>query len=556
MVNRNLFSNQAVVARTVPAATTMNDGGGVAYDADPRYALALYGCTGTFHQTFYATDKQHLDRVQALLAQIDDPMLIAKVAVYGRKKAFMKDVPAYLLAHLTAKSNPRTNPRGDEYAAAFQKALPLVLDNGKMLSTYSQMLFSRATGRRSGGTRVQRALRKWFDDRTDEQLFHSSIGISNPSLEDVIRMVRPKAKTPSREALYKYFLGNTSEEKGYRAGDLPELVKQVEAFKKDPEHAPIPDVSFQLLSSFTMGKKQWTEIALNAPWQTLRMNLNTFGRHGVFEDKEVVVRLANKLQDEMAVGRSKVFPYQILVAYLNTREGLPPVLSHALHNAMEIATRNVPVFEGRLVICPDVSVSMSDPVTGTQKVEKNGRTTEIRSKVRCIDAAALMTACILRKNPEARVIPFCGEAVNLQRRGVHLEPQDTIMTNAQKLSGLLGGGTNCAAPLELLCAEGARIDGVLFASDYESWMQSQFYTSMGTAATPMALAWAILKSRNPNAKIICNDLTPKTNLQLNLDPSALMVGGFSDEVFNIASKWIGGKLTANQWLGEIEAIEL
>jgi 60 kDa SS-A/Ro ribonucleoprotein len=231
-------------------------------------------------------------------------------------------------------------------------------------------------------------------------------------------------------------------------------------------------------------------------------------------------------------------------------------LVQALHNAMEIATRNVPVIEGDIVICPDVSGSMGSPITGQKKVGKKMMT--VATKVRCVDVAALMTACLLRKNPSARVLPYEGEVVDLKRRGIYLEGRDTIMTNAQKLASIHGGSTNCAAPLNQLVKEGAHVDGVIFISDYESWQNSEafFQEPQYHGRTEMAVSWAKLQAKNKNAKLICNDVTPTVNIQVNPNPNVLLVGGFSDEVFNVAHLFLGGKLAKEQWLQQIEAIEL
>ncbi|MFX6246379.1 RNA-binding protein, partial [Acinetobacter baumannii] len=80
---------------------------------------------------------------------------------------------------------------------------------------------------------------------------------------------------------------------------------------------------------------------------------------------------------------------------------------------MEIALANVPVLEGAVVVCPDVSGSMSSPVSGMRA----GGT----SAVRCIDVAALLAAAIVRKNPAACVLPF-------EQRVVHcpLVPHDKV----------------------------------------------------------------------------------------------------------------------------------
>ena len=70
---------------------------------------------------------------------------------------------------------------------------------------------------------------------------------------------------------------------------LPELVKQYEKFKRNtnPGKVAVPDVPFQMLTSLPLTAKDWRQIARTASWQMTRMNLNTFLRHGVFEDAEM-----------------------------------------------------------------------------------------------------------------------------------------------------------------------------------------------------------------------------------------------------------------------------
>ncbi len=116
---------------------------------------------------------------------------------------------------------------------------------------------------------------------------------------------------------------------------------------------------------------------------------------------------------------------------------MPPTIREALQDAMEIAIQNVPRIEGKVYVCPDVSGSMHSPVTGVRK----GATTAVR----CIDVAALVAAAVLRKNPQAEVIPFESDVVR-----VNLNPRDSVMTNAQRLASLPCGGTNCSAPLRHL----------------------------------------------------------------------------------------------------------
>jgi len=166
--------------------------------------------------------------------------------------------------------------------------------------------------------------------------------------------------------------------------------------------------------------------------------------------------------------------------------------------------------------------------------------------VRCIDVAALTAAALLRANREARVLPFEQRVVE-----VELSARDSIATNAAKLAAVGGGGTNCAAPVERLVAEGAKVDLVVFVSDNESWIDHR--TGRGT---PLMQAFAKLKRLNPAVRLVCIDLQPGATTQAAERPDILTVGGFSDAVFDIVGRFAGGTLGVDHFVGEIEAIDL
>lgn len=217
------------------------------------------------NHTFYASDEDQLNAVLTVAsdASIDDEF-IAKTAVYAREKGFMKDMPALLCAILAARKSP-----------LLETVFPRVIDNAKMLRNFVQIVRSGVTGRKSFGSVVRRLIRNWFEQRTDAQLFTGSIG-NKPSMADIIKMVHPRPTSPEREAILAYLIG-----KPYKMELLPPVVRQFEQFKAG-ETTEVPNIPFQFLTSLNLSTNQWTEIARHASWQTTRMNLNTFARHGVF----------------------------------------------------------------------------------------------------------------------------------------------------------------------------------------------------------------------------------------------------------------------------------
>jgi len=524
MANKNLF--KTVRGLFTPKANTINEAGGTTYKLSPKAALAQYSATGCFSQTFYADASEQLEKVLALAKELDAEF-VAKTAIYAREKGFMKDMPALLVAVLSTKDKD-----------LFEKTFPRVIDNGKMLRNFVQIMRSGAVGRKSLGSLPKRLVREWFESRKAETVFKQSVGQS-PSFADVLKMVHPKPKDAEREALYGWFIGRE-----INADKLPEIVKQFEKFKNG-DALEVPKVPFQMLTALPISTKEWTEIARNAAWQMTRMNLNTFQRHGVFADKEMVELIANRLRDREAIKHAKVFPYQLLMAYkmAEANAQIPREITEALQDAMEIATENVPQIKGKVYVFPDVSGSMHSAVTGYRQ----GAT----SAVRCIDIAALVAACVLRKNPTAEVIPFESDVVKIA-----LNPRDSIMTNADKLASLPCGGTNCSAPLRELNRHKSKGDCLIYVSDNESWIDTPVHGRFGGSGTETMKQWNEFKSRNAEAKLACIDIQPYAHTQAQERADILNIGGFSDQVFTLVSEFANGNLTAEHWVGVIEKVEV
>jgi 60 kDa SS-A/Ro ribonucleoprotein len=515
MANKTLFQT---FAGKLTQADTVNEAGGKAFAFTPRHALAQYAVTGCLNGTFYATAETQLERVLEL-ASAAGPDFTAKVAVYARERGHMKDMPALLCAALSVLD-----------AEKLKAVFPRVCDDGKMLRNFVQIVRSGVVGRKSLGSVPKKLVQHWLESRTDEQIFRASVGQS-PSLADVVKMVHPRPATPQRAALYGWLL-----DRKHDAAVLPDCVKSFEAFKRG-ETRDVPEVPFQMLTALTLGRTEWTEIARRAPWQMTRMNLNTFARHGVFEDRAVTRLVAERLRDASNVRRARVFPYQLMVAYSQADASVPAGVREALQDAMEIALEKVPQIEGRVVVCPDVSGSMQSPATGVRK----GST----SAVRCIDVAALVAAALVRKNAGAEVLPFSDDVVP-----VRLNPRDSVMTTAKALASLPSGGTNCSAPLRDLNRRNARADLVVMVSDNMSWMHNHG----GGRSTATMMEWETFRRRNPRARLVCLDIQPCASTQAKEREDVLNIGGFSDAVFEMLATFAKGELNADHWVGEIDSL--
>jgi 60 kDa SS-A/Ro ribonucleoprotein len=170
----------------------------------------------------------------------------------------------------------------------------------------------------------------------------------------------------------------------------------------------------------------------------------------------------------------------------------------------------------------------------------------VTSKMRCIDVAALVASAIMRKNPDAEIVPF-DTSVHTHR----LNPLDSIMTNAKTLAGFGGGGTNCSIALQHLNQKRAKGDLVIYVSDNESWVDSSRYRSTATMKE-----WNDFKVRNPQAKMVNIDITPNGTTQAHDREDILNVGGFSDQVFDVIARFMELGNNKDLWIKAVEAVQL
>ena len=167
-----------------------------------EHALTQLAATGCFNGTYYAAAETQLDELRKLIDQVDDNVFLAKLAVYWRERAFMKDMPAALLAALSKRDSQ-----------LMHKVFDRVVDNGRVLRTLFQMVRSGQFGRTSLSSSLQRAFQRWLNEASVGTLLSASIG-DRPSLRDVLRLARPTPKDNARRALFGWLTGKEVEKWG------------------------------------------------------------------------------------------------------------------------------------------------------------------------------------------------------------------------------------------------------------------------------------------------------------------------------------------------------
>jgi 60 kDa SS-A/Ro ribonucleoprotein len=545
MANKSLFAS---LTSRLPRANAVNEAGGRAYKLEPKHALAQVAATGTFGNAFYSTAETQLAEVLKLIGEVDDNQYLAKLALYAREKAFMKDMPAALLVALSVRDTE-----------LMHRVFDRVVDNGRVLRTVFQMIRSGQFMNKAGKGRVglsssvQRAFQRWLNTASAGKLLSASIG-NDPSLRDILRMARPTPKDNARRAMFGWLTDKAIDKWAPATeSDLPVEVQSLIAYRNsESEEAQaliaggLDNVRWDLLSDAAKGPTVWAALARKMGPQALRMNLNTLLRHDVLATSAMVDYVADRIADESEIRRSKQFPYQYFAAYLNADDNVPQKIRTALHKAAEIACGNVPELPGPVVIGLDTSGSMSSAVTGNRG---RGGT----SKMRCIDVAALFAAAILRRNPDSVVIPFDTSAYDAK-----MDPNDSILSIAERLAKYGGGGTDCSLPLVAANQKHAKrkFAGIVLVSDNESWVGTGRHGSTGvmTAWEAFVANQRKLAGKEATPKLVNIDLQPYQTVQACERADIMNIGGFSDSVFNVISAFLADN--NQRFVAEVEAIEL
>jgi 60 kDa SS-A/Ro ribonucleoprotein len=205
-----------------------------------------------------------------------------------------------------------------------------------------------------------------------------------------------------------------------------------------------------------------------------------------------------------------------MAALLNLDDDVPGDIKQALQDALQLSLDNVPTLIGKTAIVVDVSGSMSGSV--------NGGYGSNASKIRYVDVAGLIASCILKKNPEAKLVCF-----DNRLHPMNPKSSNSVLENAKEIASFNGGSTNCALGMSWVADNMPDADNIIFISDSEA--NEQITSTYSYSRTSSAYD-QFLKCKN--AKLLSIDIQPGLTLQLPKDDKKILhVSGFNDQVFEL-----------------------
>jgi 60 kDa SS-A/Ro ribonucleoprotein len=223
-------------------------------------------------------------------------------------------------------------------------------------------------------------------------------------------------------------------------------------------------------------------------------NLNNFIKYGVIT-KHNVNNVADKIMDENAIIKSKMYPFRFYQAWKNLKndegelsDASFNVIKYALEMAIETSLKNVPDIQGVTVVATDCSGSMGSPV--------NSEMTDISG----IEIAGIFSAILKLKNPDSIMLPFDS---NIRMDAVKSIGVGKSVTEIAK-KFVASGGTALSAPYAFLINNKIKIDNFIGITDNMEWIPSAYTVSVYGNNTSSGMFVDALqkykKTINPNVK--------------------------------------------------------
>ncbi|WP_207532436.1 TROVE domain-containing protein [Desertivirga arenae] len=491
-----------------------NHEGEKAFAVNARMELYSLVVTWSLNDSFYEKNEERLLRLRDLIAK-NNPLFVAKLALYARHKMYMRSVPLLLITEL-AKIHSGDN--------LISQVVPKVVSRAdeitELLACY-QMMNDRTGVKKLNrlSKQLQKGLSVAFNN-FDEYQFAKYNRNTAIKLRDALFLVHPKAKDEAQQLIFDKIVKDDLETPYTWETEFSSLGQQ--QFANDKVK----------LKAF---KAKWEELINSGKlgYMALLRNLRNILEAGV--SYESIRKACEVLSSEKQVANAKQFPFRYLSAYrelLTVSNGFGGEVLEALEKAVQASAINIKGFdpETKVLLACDVSGSMQMPVSA-------------KSKVLLYDVG-LMLAMLLQNRCKNVVTGMFGDTWK-----TIAVSKSNILGSVQEFyrrEGEVGYSTNGYLVVQDILNRRVKMDKVMLFTDCQLW------NSYGN--THIESLWKRYKSEvAPEAKLYLFDLKGYGNTPVRLEKdSVFMIAGWSDKVFEVLAALEKGDSAVH----EIEKMEI
>jgi 60 kDa SS-A/Ro ribonucleoprotein len=396
---------------------TVNLAGGEAYKQSPELELVSILLTSFANDSNYRSADDTLKRLKELIKECDKKF-VAQAAVYARTKFGMRSI-----SHVVA-SDLAKHISGEEWAKDFYSAVVYRSDDMMEILSYHK----------KNNGKIPNAMKKGFArafDKFDRYSLAKYRGEGKDiKLVDVVNIAHPVPNEKNSDALSDLVAGDL---KSFDTWET-ELAKAGQDAANEQE---------KLLLKGKVWERLINERKLG--YFALLRNL----RNIITQSPQSLDAALEMLTDEKLIRKSLVLPFRFLSAYeeirkLNEGQAVRKTMV-ALDRAVEIATDNVPKFDGETLVVLDVSGSMNEYGWGVKSPHIIG---------------SLFSAVLVKSN-NCDFMVFSDDA-----KYHNVNPLDSTMTISNSLR-FASGGTNFSS---IFKKANRKYDRIIILSDMQGWV--------------------------------------------------------------------------------------
>ena len=492
--------------RHTPAPDILNHAHAPAYKPYDSEALAELLFLGTLGHTCYATGEHWAQETVVLCQNMaeKDPLFLAQAAVMARTEGYVRSAPLVALMVLLS-SRPRAQELG-------RRIFDRIVRTGDDLRNLVGLAQSGQFRSGYGGI-VRRLVATWLNTHLDAyQAIKYAATSDRLSLKNILRLTHPAPSSQQQDAIFRWLVTGK-----INPTQTPEPIIALESLSHGEIDPLLAITSYNLPFEAVMPRVShgdsavWTALLQHAPYMFLLRSLRAMGQAKVWDNPANVEEAIRILTNPRRIAKAMQFPFRYYIAAQSLYDQVPQALTNAIYEALEISLANVPDFGPiQIAVACDVSGSMSG--------------TMINRHTSAATIAALFTAAIWKTKPDAAILPFGTDVLPVAGNG-----RDSLVTLAQLIGQLQGGGTDLSAPLRKLYQSRKAVDLFIGLTDSEDWSASGGWYYRGNFPE----AWHNYKQFAPEARAVLIQLAPSgTRVVSPQEEDVHYVYGWSDRVLH------------------------
>lgn len=457
---KNTLSTPVPQSEQEDTRQVKNNAGGFTFTVDDKARLTRFLILGTDGGTYYQREhditKGNLNFIQDVIAR-DEQLVIDTVREISTQGRAYRNSPAiYVTAALFAYGKIKP-----------QSLVTQVCRTSTHLFEFAEYIELLGGWGRS----KKNAVGAWYTSKTADQLALQAVKYRQRNgwtHRDLLRLGHPRIGSAHGMGIGEFMLGKEYDGEYHR---LIAGFKAAQEAKNVPDLMAVMDTFLDLPwevypTQFHKEPLFWKTLFLNGAirGQALLRNITRYASLGLFNDMVFAREFANRLTDVVMIQRTRLHPFQYLLAlgvYMNgsldRKTGLlskdwntSPIIAKALDEGFYLAFKYVEPANKRTMIALDVSGSMGAQIAGIG--------------ISSAEVTAAMSMTIARTEPYYQIMGFAHNFLDLG-----INPSMSLSDIRRQVVMSNFGTTDCSVPMEYARKNKIAVDTFLIMTDNETW---------------------------------------------------------------------------------------